>query len=169
MYYFPQELKFCRSLRWVNLVLASCSCWPSEGGACCTECQVSLWGQNCTPPSQGAGLSVISSRLLCAFSTNEGDENGDTPISSPGAESSCTPLFSVPSKKSSHSCFPGFCPNSVTVCFLSQACKSISSLQTLGTPVAQTAAIPGGGVSLHSSACWALVPSVVAQPCGSSG
>ena len=110
-------------------------------------------------PCQGVRLSKSSSRvhsvvLFCSlkvFSTDEWDEEINTPLSSSGAGSLHPTLFSEPSQKSSQLLLSAWFPSELCVllacnqAFLSQECNWVSELHILHTPVVWTHAIPPGG------------------------
>ena len=161
-------LEFCSSVSSVNLVLLGCSCWFSEGRACCADSQGSFPWLSCTALARGAGLSHMLQIALCgfcslkAFHTTLEDENGNVslPVSSPGAgywHPLCPHGEAV-----KHFCLPGFCLHSVytqpvTEHFISQPCHSLWSFQTLLPPVACIhTAPPGGGREVLPWVCCLL-------------
>ena len=105
-------LKFYSTLWLADLVLAGCSCWPSGGGACCSDSQVSLPRGNCTPLARVLG-SLGGFCSVKVFSTNLRDENGSTWSLAPALKFHSPLLFSEPPEKNNHSCLPGFHPYSV--------------------------------------------------------
>lgn len=143
IFVFPQELEFYSSIWLVNLVLAASSCWSSEGRAYCAHSQMSLPGRNCTVLARGPD----SVKVVLELGGRGSAENGSTPIFSLGAEISHSQSTVSPHRKII-TCLPGFHPNSVHLAcvwaFLSQACDSILSLQTLWTLAVGTHAVPPG-------------------------
>ena len=143
-------LEFCSSVSSVNLVLLGCSCWFSEGRACCADSQGSFPWLSCTALARGAGLSHMLQIALCgfcslkAFRTTLEDENGNVslPVSSPGAGCWHPLLFSVPSRRSCQTLLSPWFLSALCVhpacdrAFLSQPCHPLWSFQTLLPPVA---------------------------------
>lgn len=55
MILFPGELKLCGTMIG-DLVRRSCLCWSSQGAACCTNFQASLFPWKCPSLGQGGGV-----------------------------------------------------------------------------------------------------------------